>query len=60
MYAQEIGLSLKHLKGTMVSIVSVSYSAQTNCTQKLKLMREGGHFTCSLSVSTKCLQTHRP
>jgi hypothetical protein len=26
---------------------NVSYSAPINCTQKLKLMREGGHFTYS-------------
>jgi hypothetical protein len=35
------------------TIAHVSYSAPTSRTQKLKLMREGGHFTYSSTAHIK-------
>jgi hypothetical protein len=35
----------------LVLVNNVSYSAPTSHTQKLKLMREGGHFTYSSTLS---------
>jgi hypothetical protein len=34
--------------------ISVSYSAPTSHTQKLKLTREGGHFTYSSTLPLTC------
>jgi hypothetical protein len=37
-------------EGVSFVVHAINYSAPTSCTQKLKLMKEGGHFTYSSTL----------